>query len=335
MSGHRDAKLCALVALVVLVVLGCQQGDEIAAADSGGAAGSAEGGLSGGAAGTLGSGGAGAVGGKAGAVGGGTGGAGVGGGGVAGSAGAAACSSGGGGGIAGAVDALGVECPASGPTITIYGNVLGYDYPGGFSVVADVQICLKDCGVPCQWSDQQGEFYLYGVPANSRVILTFAKDGYVPGATAFVTGSEDMNTSDMNAISTQVSVSQQLADAGFDPLYGGNSILYFNTSGAFDGGNYVIQPAALKGPVYLNAEGKNDPSLCGPIGTPGFPGGQAVGGFEVKAGEYLVRAERPNSICAANKGNFPGWPGPSADTIRMPALADTIMSQGWFDCNLP
>jgi hypothetical protein len=225
-----------------------------------------------------------------------------------------------------------------GATVAIHGSVVEYEYPAvSFPPTDGAEVCVKDCAVPCATTDATGEFYLYGVPADSRVILTFAKSGYVQTATALVTGSEDAKQMSLHVAVSQPAAKALLADAGFDWLFGGSSILYFSaafpTSPSLPGVVYSIEPAAAKGPVYLGLDGKNDPTLSAATGGPGPA--RSVGLFQAAAGEYVVRALMPGHACAPSPGSPAGWPGPTPDTIRMPALADTIMSQAWFGCSAP
>jgi hypothetical protein len=256
--------------------------------------------------------------------------------GTAGSGGLATAGTGGTAGEAGSAGSAGMaggppfDCEAQ-PTIAISGTVRDLQV-GVWPLLEGVQVCLKDCSIPCAISNAEGQWMLSGIPAYSLIVLLFSKAGYASSAVARTTGAEDGQT--LQVLPTEDVANLMAKAAGFEWPLQGKAIINVGTSSSsatmpvavqLAGSTVSISWPPLKGPVYADEDWIPDPSL-----TETSEAGWAF--FQVDPGEYTVTANHPGRVCTPDA--FVGWPGPT-HTMRVPAIPDYIMSQTWFVCPDP
>jgi hypothetical protein len=234
-------------------------------------------------------------------------------------------------GVGGSAGAVPFECgDDAGPTIAISGEVYELQPGGGPMYVGwprleGVQVCVKECDIPCATTDALGTWKLSGIPAESWIVLLFSKAGYANWAVARTTGTEDgEDGTSRQALPSDADAAQVAAAAEFDWPLQDKTIISSGTTffgQPVAGSTLSIAPSPLKGPAYFGEDWTPNPSLS-------ETSANGMGLFLVAQGEYFLTANHAGSACAPSAG----WPGPTLATMRVPTIPGYFMSQTWFIC---
>lgn len=257
--------------------------------------------------------------------------------GAAGSGGSTGGAAGAGGSTGGAAGTGGAD---GGATVTFSGTVTEFQAAGGKGKpIAGVQLCLKDATTPpCATTDADGKFTMPGMPANTEGVLLLTKTGYVNVA---IVGTTDTTDVVITPVMPTEAVGQVFATAaGFTWPLAGKSIIGFSAleqvssdagadagmvSAGVSGASMSITPTAGKGPVYLGASGLPDKTATATSSAgAGFFG-------DLPPGEYTMKITPPSGKTCA-RGKHQGWAASSTDSVKVPAIADFVISALFFDC---
>ncbi len=228
----------------------------------------------------------------------------------------------------------------AGATVTFSGTVTEFSFtPGTTTPIADVQICLSGSTTPpCTKTDASGKYTWPGLPANTEGAALFTKTGYASVAVVGVTETADET---IDATMPTEAVAQTFATAaGFTWPLAGKSIIGFaavedvaSDAGAdagtvatgVAGATVSISPSGGKGPVYLNASDLPDQTATATSSAgAGFFG-------DLPPGEYTIKVTSPSGK-TCTRAPQSGWAAASADSIKVPAIADFVISAVRFVC---
>lgn len=226
-----------------------------------------------------------------------------------------------------------------GGTITVSGTITEFSASGTGAPIAGVQVCLKDLTTPaCVTTDASGKYTMAGVPANFEGVALLTKTGYVNLAVVGTTGTTDET---VNAVLPTTALAQTYAGlAGFAWPLAGKSIVEFavleqvasdagadagTVAAGVAGATVSLTPTAGTGPVYASAAGLPDKTLT----ATSTQGGGAFG--DLPPADYTLKVTAPSGKTCTRVAKS-GWAASSPDSVKLPAIADTVVYPLRFDC---
>jgi hypothetical protein len=208
--------------------------------------------------------------------------------------------------------------PASGDTVAI-GGVLVEATPISEKPrderppIEGVEICVYENEDICTTTDENGEFTLEGVPADTDVYLSFTKDGYGSKIMGFSSGSSSLAVT-VDLASDALREVRATAAGAVDSEEKGSitaAAITYNTDKVdspwasssetgdwirLEGVSFALEPESGTGPVYADADDVLDPSLdvTAEAGLVYF--------YDVEPGEYTVTFSHPSMSCMLVQG---------------------------------
>jgi len=161
--------------------------------------------------------------------------------------------------------------------------------------VAEVEICAVEPAGNCATSDGDGAYTLSGLPANTDVLVSATRDGYVPIQALFIVGDADRD--DVNSVMFDRQLTASIyADAGidWDQAKGAIGVSLLDPAVSHGAAGYTasVAPSSGTGPHYI-AGTALDPALTMTSAT----GGMAF--INLDAGDYVVSTSGPGT-CVGN-----------------------------------
>jgi hypothetical protein len=232
---------------------------------------------------------------------------------------------------------LALGCDSSNDDVSLDWQVIGYDAAAGDTAkVRGATVCVDDHPeVECQQTDADGLFTLTGLPADSDIVLTVKKSGYVPGIKL-------VHTDTSNAIGGAAGfllvreADLPTTDGELDLKNTGVvSFFVFNSSNgsspvALPGVKVALSPEVETRPLYQASDGTYDASLRATPEADNFTGGLFL---NVPPGEYKLSFTPPSGYtCGVIGYGTWGVAVEGEQAVRLTVQAGYFSSSLGMDC---
>lgn len=240
-------------------------------------------------------------------------------------------------GALGALGALG--CSGGDEPVTLDWRAAWFDASSfEWDAVAGATVCVDDHPeVDCQQTDAEGIFTLTNLPADSDVVLTLTKRGYLPTVKLIHTQSVDASVPQALVVLRESDL-----PAGLDGTKGVIGFFVFDfppgsgTPKNLPGVKVWLSPETEAKPIY-QVEGEYDSSLTA---TPEIPDdansvGLFTGGkyLDVPPGEYELHFTPPDGYkCQSIGVNWSGIPVPGEEAVRVIVRAGYYTADVGMNC---
>ena len=212
----------------------------------------------------------------------------------------------------------------SGPVGTALDKALRpQDLPG----LGGVEVCIDGmAAIPCATSGSDGIFVLHGLPAQTDLVLTTRKDGYVKTLRPIETASTDMDGTAFPMVTTKSGGPRPDLGFTYDDSLG--AISFFAIQLESDGGvalppdvHVSIDPKAQHGPFFTTDRNVFDKTATASIGGLGFF-------FNVEPGDYVLTFDDEKADCAPISFPFGAFGYPSPPTsVHFPVKSEYVTDQ--------
>lgn len=197
------------------------------------------------------------------------------------------------------------------------------DLPG----LGGVEVCVDGMAtIRCATSAADGTFALHGLPAQTDLVLTTRKDGYVKTLRAIETASTDMDGTGFPLVTTKRGGPRPDLGFTYDDSLG--AISFFALKIEKDGGaalpvdvRVTLAPQAGHGPFFTTDRNVFDQTATASIGGLGFF-------FNVEPGDYVLNFDDQGADCAPISFPFGAFGYPSPPTsVRFPVRSEYATDQ--------